>query len=278
MRLWGRHMLLAAATATAGLALVVGSASGAPPPAEFIDPTGDAGPGPDITKVTVSLDDAGLLTFRIEMPNRPTLGATQFNSLEIDTDANSATGNKTGADVILTGFSAGAGMGRWNGTEFGDPTVPASLRHSYSGGAATITISRTDLGLTTDTLRFWVGVTDNLDDPANFDPAPEVGLYTYALATKPAIKSILVPATVLLPTAGKVVSARGIQIRLTTDEIVRPESMTCTLKLAGKAVKPLAGGCKWRIPASAKGKRGTLAITLSYQGETMSQSYPVRVR
>ena len=72
-------------------------------------------------------------------------------------------------------------------------------------------------------------------------------------------------------------SARGITLGLDTDEIVRPETMQCMLKIAGKTVKLLAGGCKWRIPTAAKGKRGTLKLTATYQGVSVTQTYPIRV-
>ncbi len=257
--------------------VAAGTVQAAPSPAEFTDPTGDAGPGPDITRTVVSVDDAGLISFRIEIPNRPTLIDGQFVAVEIDADANADSGSSSGTEVIVLGGPGGFGLGRWNGSAFGDPVRPASLGFSYNAGIATLTINRSDLGLAGDTLRFWAGTSDNTDDPANFDPAPEFGLYTYSLSEKPTIRSIVVPASALLPQPGKTVSARGIQLRLTNDEIVNPDTITCTLKVAGKTLKPLAGGCKWKIPATAAGKRGTLTVELTYESETVTQRYPVKV-
>jgi hypothetical protein len=169
-------------------------------------------------------------------------------------------------------------MARWNGSTFADPTRPGSLTFGYSDGAAVFTINRADLPPTADPLRFWIGTTDNIDDPANFDPAPEIGVFTYEFSETVAIDSVVVPAPILHPRAGRVVSARGVRLRLSTDEVVKPDRLTCSLKLAGRTLPPMAGGCTWRVPPSAAGKRGALVVTLSYGGETMTERYSLRIR
>jgi hypothetical protein len=273
-----RSTLMAIVAFGVAVAMTTAGSQAAPVPAEFIDPTGDAGAGPDITNVTVSADDAGLITFRIAMPNRPTLGPAHETHIYIDSDQSMATSFSSGADLLLWSDATGFGMVRWNGSTFADPTRPGSLTFGYSDGAASFTINRADLPPTADPLRFWIGTTDNIDDPANFDPAPEIGVFTYEFSEAVAIDSVVVPAPILHPRAGRVVSAHGVRLRLSTDEVVKPDRLTCTLKLAGRTLPPMAGGCKWRVPPSAAGKRGALVVTLSYGGETMTERYSLRIR
>jgi hypothetical protein len=283
-----KHLLPVLAALTLALTALAGNASGAPPPAEYQDPTGDSGPGPDITKVTVSADDAGTLSFHVETPNRPTIGSEYSVIVYLDTDSNPATGLR-GTDYALGMVGGFTALLRWNGTE-PEPVRPSTATGSYSNGVATLSVNAIELG-GASSFGFWVGVHDDVDDDSNWDAAPGSGTVAYSLVapaapaaptqpaapTAAAIERVVVPFTILRPRAGRVMSARGIQLGLDTGEIVRPESMQCTLKVAGKLVRPLAGGCKWRLPAGAKGKRGTLRFTATYQGVSVTQAYPIRV-
>src|SRR6266545_3215160 len=60
-------VLLLAALSVPGATSAAGSAS-------FADTAGDAGPAPDLTTVIVANDELGLITFRITVTNRSTLG------------------------------------------------------------------------------------------------------------------------------------------------------------------------------------------------------------
>lgn len=256
-----------------------GTAAAAPPPAEFTDPAGDSGPGPDITKLTVSADDAGTITFRVEIPNRPAIGPSHSILVFIDADSNRATGDR-GTDYALGMLGSAVALLRWNGTGV-ERVDPSSASGSYANGVATLSVKASDLGITAGFL-FWVGTTDNVNDDSNWDPAPEYGTHSYNIQTPPpppppTITRILTPAGVLLPKPGKTLAVRGIQVEIDGAEIVDPETLECTLKLAGKTVTPLAGGCKWRIPKTAAGKRGTLILSLGYQEATTTQRFPVKV-
>jgi hypothetical protein len=245
--------------------------------ASFTDPTGDGGAGPDIANTLVSSDDAGNITIRIELPNRPALPATLYTETHIDADSNAATGEPDfGAEYLLGSDGPAYGLARWNGSAWEGVPPPASLNASYSSGI-TYTINASDLGGTTG-FRFWVGVSEDPAATTFSDVAPEFGLFAYALARTPAVVDLVVPAAVSTPRAGKLFSARAIRLELDNGDVVAPDERTCTLKIAGKVVKPLAGGCKWRIPAAAAGKRAVLKVTLAYGEERLARTFTSRVR
>jgi hypothetical protein len=280
-----RTMIGRLAAVLAGLTAVLGvlaaGGSAAPSPAEFSDPAGDSGPGPDITRVAVSADDAGILTFRIEIPNRPNPEPDFVLGINIDADNNAATGNSSlnGIDYMVIATATGSGVGRWNGSTF-EPTQSA-VSASYASGV-TLTLPAAEIGGSQD-FRFWVGTWDDEVDPANWDAAPGAGYFPYSLTDAPAppappsITRVMLPATALLPKAGKTLTVRGIQIEIDGAEIVTPETVACTLKVARRTIAPLGRGCRWRIPTGAAGKRGTLIVTLGYEGATVTQRYPLKV-
>jgi hypothetical protein len=245
--------------------------------ASYTDSTGDGGAGPDLTNITVSSDDAGNITFRVDIPNRPTLPATLYAEVEIDADSNAATGEpESGGDYFFVSDGPRYGLARWNGSAWEGVPHPASLNASYSGGI-TFTINAGDLGGTTG-FRFWVGVSEDPASTTFSDVAPEFGLYTYSLARTPAVVDAALPGAGLVPRAGKVFSARAIRLELDNGDVVAPDERTCTLKIAGKVVKPLAGGCKWRIPAAAVGKRAVLQVTLGYGEEQISKTFRLKIK
>src|SRR4029453_7242971 len=69
----------------------------------FPDSTGEDAAAPDITSVVVSNDDAGLITFQINVSNRPALAADMEFLILFDTDKNPNTGgsNFLGADYAI---------------------------------------------------------------------------------------------------------------------------------------------------------------------------------
>jgi hypothetical protein len=160
-----------------------------------------------------------------------------------------------------------SGLAVWDGSAWGDPLRPAFLVQRRRRN-----LHDQDLGLTGDTLPSGPARPTTSTTLPTSIREPEYGLHTYTLAEKPTVQSVIVPATALLAQAGRPLSARGVQVRLTNDEIVKPDTVTCTLKLAGKTLPALGGGCKWKIPAAVAGKRGTPTLELTYQGESLSCS------
>jgi hypothetical protein len=150
--------------------------------ATYSDASGDGGAGPDLANITVSNDDAGTITFRIELPNRPTLPEALDLQIAIDADFNPGTGDPyDGAEYVLVATGEGYGLGRWNGSAW-EAASFTTLNADYSAGVLTFTINASDLGGTADFL-FWVGVDEDPASSIFTDVAPEVGRYMYFLAT-----------------------------------------------------------------------------------------------
>lgn len=183
-----RFTATAAALALAGLALVGGqgargATTGDAPPgrslaanaASFTDPAGDSGAAPDITAVALSNDDAGTITFRVELPNRSEPATGFMLLIAVDADANPATG-LDGVEYLIGADGDVAILSRWNGSDF-EFSMPASLTSAYANSGVTVSINRADLGGTSGFL-FAVIVSE---DGVDFDYAPDLFMWPYEL-------------------------------------------------------------------------------------------------
>jgi hypothetical protein len=268
----------------------------------FTDSTGEDAQGPDITTVVVSNDDKGLLTFLINVPNRPTLTGDMLFIVFVDSDANSATGDpqSLGADYAieldgpLTG-SAGIALFRWNGTDFTAAGVAqTTLVFSFANGAATIKLNASELGATK---RFGFGVfavsgitLDPTGDP-NFDnirldlaPDSGHGFYTYEVkVTPPSLVVKSISRKPLTPRAGKAFSVFVTFARSDGAAPSTAPTATCRATVGGRALRASAsvvtGGratCTWSVPKTAKGK--TIRGTITVQADGLKASRPFTAR
>lgn len=99
----------------------------------------------------------------------------------------------------------------------------------------------------------------------------------YELVSRPFVRAITIPWGILFPAPGAVISTRGVRLRLDTAETVVPERLECELTLGGQHVPPLIGGCTWRVPASARGQRGTLRLAVVYGATEYRDSFAIQV-
>ena len=296
-------MVVLAAALSALFALTpTGGASSAANRVTFEDSTGEDPQGPDITTVTLSNDDRGILTWVINVPNRPTLTGDMAFDILIDADSNTATGDPQlfGADydLIVIGPISGpaeAALFRWNGTDFTAQGVPqTSLIFGHSNGAMTIRLNASELG-NTRRLRFIVLALTGLvltpdgqldAENARFDLAPDAGhgLYSFDVRITPprlVVRSFGVrPPT---PRAGRPLSAFVTFARSDGAPPAAP-SVTCRATLGGRALRAsgssVAGAratCRWALPATARGQtiRGT--VTVRSGGLRASRSFARRV-
>ncbi len=93
----------------------------------YTDPAGDSGSGPDITTVTVSNDEAGVVTVRIAVSLEPSSAV----AMGIDADRNSSTGDEFGLEgmvgVVNVGGLVVAEALDEDGDELSGVAVPASF-------------------------------------------------------------------------------------------------------------------------------------------------------
>ena len=133
----------ALALAIVGTALAANSGS-------FLDEVGDARPAPDIRRVSVANDDAGVVTIRVELADRTTLAAEDNVTVGIDADQNPETGSVLyGVDFALDLVGANASFLRPSPDGFlAESASPASFQASSGDGAATFTFKATEVGMT----------------------------------------------------------------------------------------------------------------------------------
>lgn len=262
----------------------------------FQDSTGENPAAPDITTIVVSNDDVGMLTFRINIPNRPQLTRDMLVEVLVDTDANPATGDpdNLGADYAIELFVGEVALFKWDGTALtrraGDPPA-TSLIYSWAGGV-TIKISAAELG---NTKKFGFAVialsgivVDDVTGETNFDnavadaaPAGAASVYPYQVKITPArlvFKSITkAPAT---PKAGKTFTVRMAATRSDTGAPIVNGRVDCTAKAGTRNVRPkserFVGGqavCVFTIPAGTTGKtlRGTIAMI--FEGKKLTRPF-----
>lgn len=298
-------LVLAIAVATVALPTMASGALSAPAAnsTSYQDSTGENAAAPDITTLTASNTDAGLLSFKVNVPNRPTFGQDMLIELFVDSDNNTSTGDQdpltAGADYAIEIFGGDASLFRWDGTGFtrraGDPPA-TTLIFSYQGGV-TVNISTAELG-NTRALKFSVIVFSGITiDPATSDldftnavadiaPAAGAGLYSYEVKITPptlVVKSL--KPTPKAPKAGVPFTLRLVAARSDTGASVQNGRVTCIgrvgsarLKAQVQRVQGGAAVCTWNIPPTAKGKsfRGSVAVV--FEGLKASQSFAGKVR
>ncbi len=300
MRPLTRHwFIVAIAVAVVALPTVASGALSAPSAntATFQDSTGEDPAAPDISTIVVSNDDAGVITFRINVANRPQLTRDLAVVMFIDSDANQGTGDpeNLGADFILQYILGEAILFRWNGTDdYALSATQSSLTSSWSSGA-TFRINAADLANTRrmsfDALAISGIVFDETTGAidltnAKRDFAPTIGFYTYEVKITPptlVVKSLTPTPTT--PIAGRTFTLRLVAARSDTGAVVQNGRVTCVGRIGNARlraqVQRVQGGaatCTWTIPIAAKGKtfRGSVAVV--FEGLRVAQGYSAKVR
>jgi hypothetical protein len=262
----------------------------------YQDSVGEDATAPDITTITVSNDDAGTLTFRVNVPNRAQLSNDLVAIVDIDSDANQATGDPTnfGSDYIIQYIQGEAILFKWDGSDYTLSATQASLTSSWASGP-TFKINASDLNNTRKLSFDALVVSGVVFDPqtgaidcsaCKRDFAPLIGLYNYQLLiTKPTLVVRSLKPTPARPVAGRSFTLKLVAARSDTGAVVQNGRVTCVGRLGSARLKAtvqqVQGGaatCTWSIPANAKGKtfRGSVAVV--FEGLKASQSYTGKVR
>jgi hypothetical protein len=262
--------------AAAALALVLvptASAASASGPATYADPAGDAKSAPDVTKVTVDLDAAsGAVRFDIELAAGEQLANRGGVFIALDADRNRATGDQLGSDYVVAVFDDVFGMLKWNGSEMVLWSQHQPLVVTRAPGRVTVTFCSCDIGA--QAFNFVVVGARGTD----VDVAPDTGGTYPAPQTTVTIQSFLYQPQPFVPRAGKRFTVKPLGVRLSSNEVVAPDSLQCSAKLAGKTLRGSgAGGCSWLLPKKSRGKSLTVTVIVSYQGqsETFSKTFKV---
>jgi hypothetical protein len=289
---------------TAAGALPAGTAAPAAVTAnstDYQDSTGENPAAPDITTLTVSNDDAGLITFRVNVPNRPQLGQDMYFLMFVDSDNNAATGSADtgGADYVMEVVRGEIALFRWDGTDFtrrfGDPSA-VTLTFSYQAGI-TIRISQAELGNTTRLKFFTIVESGVVVDPVTGDldftnavgdaaPGGGVGLYPYeVIRARPTLVVRSIRGTPAAPRAGRTFSLRMVAARSDTNAVIQNGRVTCVGRAGNSRLRAqlarVQGGaavCTWQVPANAKGKTFRGSVTIVFEGLRASRSFSARIR
>lgn len=276
---------LAAVVAVAALVALPAASAG-----NYADPSGDStGGAGDITAVTVAGDKAtGQLVFRVAGSNVAS-SPTNVLFLDIDADANPATGNPiTGAEYTFYVDDTSYEFDRWNGSDW-VATPSSTVNVSGNSSLNSISVNRSELGNTAD---FNFEATSLLVDVSSSNPqlgadfAPDDGMFNFSLdANGPQIDSVDVRATPAGPKAGKRFTLAPTALHLPPDgrtksDAILPESYSCTAKLGAKRLAGSGtGGCTFAIPKKkSKGKQLAVQLTVTYQGTTKVVPLTYRVR
>jgi len=268
----------------------------------YTDSTGEDPAAPDITTIVVSNNDAGILSFRINIPNRPTLGQDMFMLIWIDSDNNVQTGSPAGgndppgADYAMELIRGEISLYRWDGTgftrSFGDPSA-VTLSFSYTNGV-TVGIAASELG-NTKLLKFIVLVVSGIafdpvteeaycpSSPCPSDAAPGggVGLYPFEVKLAPTTLQVKkFTPTPAKPVAGRTFALRLQAARSDTGALLQSGRVTCVGRIGKGALRAQSGRfvgreavCTWKIPAGARGKNFRGSITIVFEGLKAARSY-----
>ena len=249
----------------------------------FIDPTGDSGTAADITAVEVSNDDNGVITLKVSLPNRPApeqLRDVLVIAINNDPDASNSKGPYPYA---VFAFSQGVQTMRFDGSRFVPFDAP-SLRATYSGGP-TITFNRGDFGISSR-FAFFAQIRDQSAKVQ--DDAPDgSAAYTYVVTIgPPPLAAAAVTMTPRVPVHGKAISVR-MPVTRTDNGTALPDvgvTVRCMARAGKKRITgsgSYTGGvarCTFRLPKASRGKLLRVTLTVTYQGATISGSFPSRIR
>ena len=263
----------------------------------FLDSTGENAAAPDITSVVVSNDDAGLVTFQVNIANRPSLASDMEVDLYIDSDANASTGdpNVYGAEYAIILVQGSVSLYKWNGSGYSSAPSQSSLVYSYGATGATIRVKASDLG-GTKAFGFVAAAASGVSVDANGEPnygnaaidfAPDLGHGTFDYAVRTTLRLALTnfQTSPAAPKAGGAVAASLAATENDTGSPIVGGSVACRASVGGKRIAATShlvtngvATCVWRIPKTARGRRVTGTVTVSLRGATATKSFSAKVR
>jgi hypothetical protein len=231
----------------------------------FPDSTGDSSGAPDITKVRVTAG-ASSVTFAVQAT---TASSWQDAAaiLSIDTDADPATGDAGGSkgfelSYVLHSNHDEFTLDQSNGIHIRNPTATWTL----SGPTLTIVVPFAELRAE-DSVRFRVEALAAAGSDSAPD-GPNAAWQFTPTAVPTALAATFLPGT---PQHGKPFAVRRVAAAFSdgTQGVATP---TCVARLG--VIQLRRSGCRWLLPANARGR--PLTITLAAAG--LKRTYRLRVR
>lgn len=239
------------------------------------DKAGDG--SPDITRVRVG-SNATAVTFIVDLANQTSLTGDQGVFILIDSDLNQETGGISGFESVLIMVSDGAGLLRWNGTQF--VAAESQTAYGYYHDGFRVAIDRSELTLTSGTLRFLAATLP----VATTDTAPDADLAEYALANEALALQIAKFTAAKTIVAGKRYTATLQARRSDLAELSSAGEVVCAAKVGATKVKVTAtfpedrATCSGVVPRSAKGKTLKVTVTLTLDGVRVTRTASIKVK
>jgi hypothetical protein len=231
----------------------------------FFDPGADSDSAPDITGVAITNDDAGVVTVKLTLANRPVVpAATDDFAVGIDADQNPDTGSVFyGAEYELDLDRGVIAVWRESPNGFYTQAIaPPSLHIIFASGAVTFSFKASELGITSGFNLYTLGADSN-----GLDAAPDMRTANYQFVGGSAApllgRDTRAPLTQALKSAG----VHGKAVRLayfagdgrgeTADTIVvyRGKKVLKRINYAIEDTSPfLTYSARWNVPKKTRGK------------------------
>jgi hypothetical protein len=278
--------LFSAVLCVVALALSLG-ASGRAETHSFTDPAGDAQGGLDVTEATVANDPAtDTFTITVTLNNSPVLVPQEQLSVWIDADRSTASGDPgfAGADYQLFLQSNGYTYRKWDPGQnaWVNVTEDPNFSVTYRSGMLTWTFASQQIG-SSHAFNFLAStyVTNPNDAASPFvDYAPDAPpLYSYApAAPRPTVASTA-PTVSGSGRAGTTYTVRSLAVDLSNGSTTNATNLECTATLGGVRFRGSGqGGCAFKLPKHAKGKRLVVRITGTVGTTNVAATETLRVR
>lgn len=279
-----------AAVVSAGAAAPAAATRQAQAGMTYRDAVGEDPSGPDISSIVVAVGSGRELSFRVNIPNRPTLTDDMRLRIWLDSDDDLSTGltvpDHLGVDffVLVDRWELGLGVARLFACTESVCGGGSQVRASYAAGG-TFRVSAAELRIKRpQRLRFRVESSSGWTfDPVkgydftnvHSDTAPDVGYWTFDMRPL-VVKSF--NATPGTPRAGARFVLRMSAIRTATGKAATGK-VACAFRVAGARLRPsrsafIGGGafCAFDIPLSARMKSFRSSIVISVGADRIQRS------
>lgn len=253
----------------------------------YSDPSGDAGSGPDVTRVVVSSSD-GLVTFRVHAALVPAavVGEYTLFGTDLDTDLDRSTGDDVGAEQrIVVALHPDGRILQAGVRPPGDPHFTPGVRidAGFDAGVLTYTFQRRALGIDAGfRFRIYTLNMSHDDQLIGGEWAPDRGLWAYpVIAPRPVVgQPWAVPAR---PVAGKRFTVAFPVTRSDTGARLARARLSCTTTVAGKVVPHRHAYTTGRaqatlvVPKTARGKVLRISVTVRASGHSATKVVRFRI-